>query len=432
VIRTLEKALDKLDQDLAELGQDELLQLLDEDQLERAIHFKSDFLRPIGSIISLIENADVTAVPGELTAPLRREVRRLFPDAEVLMVANPELNYTIVELAGYIRELLSQLGVSDRDVLPHQIFRISIPKIEYDQVLLHCVLAHELGHPLYRELKLEDKILPISLDEARIVEIYNQLRTSWERKSPGSSQTEMFSELFFKNVVTKEVNNVIPNWIEEIAADLLGLLILGPAYVLASIHFSSSVFLLNSASPTHPPQRFRLKVLFRFMKKHFPFEQLQTRTREVLNSWDNIARRDIAGLKLFEQIAYDTIDDDSVFQRLTQAVLENLPDSKRFSIEYYRREVDAQTELINAIVPPVEYLHDGRTTLSSVSGILNSGWECDLQGLDEFKENLPDQEPLTEFDVKFKFNKFLIKSIEQNQIAHEWGEISDAIGRRSD
>ena len=429
VLKALESALTKLDKDLDALATNELMKFLDRDQIEATIHFKSKYLQRISSILSLIENADITAMPGELTAPLRRETKRLFPDAEVIMVANPELNYTIVELAIHLRALLTELGHEEPEFLPKKVFRISIPKVEYDQALLHCILAHELGHPLYRELDLEAKILPIEVDESKIKSLYKRLKATWERQPPNGNQTELFSELFFINVVTKEVINIIPNWVQEIAADLLGLLIFGPAFILALIHFSSSVFLLNSASQSHPPLRFRLKILFSFMGGVFPLEQLPTKTREVLESWQVIAGQDISDLQPFEQIAYDTIQDESVSRRITKAVSQSLPDDKRFSADSYSKEVIKHIQRINAMIPPVEFLIGKEHTLSTVPGILNAGWECYLQGLEEFKSCLSNPKDFTEFEVKLKFNRFLMKSMEQNQIAHEWGKTRDAIVR---
>jgi len=421
VIKTLQFALKKLDSNLAALESDPVPPFLDEDQIEATIQFKSGLLIRINAIIGLIDVADISGVPGELVAPLRIEIRRQFPDGELIIVPAAELNYSIVEITVYLKRLLADLTCEIPTDLPPKIFRVAIPKVEFDQALLHCILAHEIGHPLFRELEIEQKVSPISVGERRINDLYEQLKATVEKAKPDGTQRELpFGEVMFKAFVTENVNRIIPTWVEEIGSDMFGFMTFGPAYVLAFIYFCSSVFRLNSASESHPPPRFRIKTLLDRMEVEFPPEGLGCKTREFLNTWREIARREPINLNPLQQIALDTIQEQGVVDRLYNAIQQSLPDDKRYSKARYAEEVGPLTELIDAMIPPAEILSDKGYKPTTIPGILNAGWECFLAGLDKFRECLPEGECNTVFELNHKFNEFLIKSMELNQIRRSW------------
>lgn len=422
VVHILEKALEQLEKNLCDLGENTVLQYLNPDEIEATIHRNSMYLLPISTIIGLIEGAEPTAVPGELSAPLRAEICKQFPDAQLIIVAASELNYSIVEISAYLRELLHQLECDPLPDIPLKIFRIAIPKVEFDQALLHCILAHEIGHPLYRESDIEGKILPrISVSDQRIKDIYARLTASAESREQEDSQTELpFGELFFKNMVTRKVNTIIPAWIEELASDMFGLLIFGPAYLLATIHFASSIYLLNSTSESHPPTRFRLRILQDLMEKEFPSDKLGSNTCDFLRSWDEIVRREVMLEDLFEQLALEAIQEGDILDDLREAVLNCLPTDRRYTLRQYEDEVPELVSLIDGMIPPAERLVRDCYQSSTVPGILNAGWECFLGGLTGFKKCLPNADSISSFDLALKYNEFLIKSMELNQIRESW------------
>ena len=96
------------------------------------------------------------------------------------------------------------------------------------------------------------------------------------------------------------------------------------------------------------------------------------------------------------------------------------------TLDQYKDEVPVLSKRINAMVPPVETMRNGKLNLSTIASILNSGWECFLGGLNDYKTHLPEDQKSTSFKLNLNFNKFLIKSIELNEIKRAWEEEKNA------
>src|ERR1051326_5178502 len=79
----------------SETANEDLL-LLTDNELESRIHRVTRIIPTIYSLVSIVERSDVTAVPAEIAAPLRREIETLYASsAELIVTSSTDLNYSI-------------------------------------------------------------------------------------------------------------------------------------------------------------------------------------------------------------------------------------------------------------------------------------------------------------------------------------------------
>jgi hypothetical protein len=251
VLAGVKLALDELRKYLQSLKSDTGLTDLADDELETKIHFKTRIIPYLHEILGLVEHSDVASVPAELITPIGRKLKQLFPKARIMVVSSSELNYSFIEIVQFFQGVWNVLECARPKGFPEKIFRISVPAVEDDQVLLHCMLGHEIGHPLYTTNHVESKLLPVELDQATVSNLAKRIKTQLESSDPADST---FGELALKTMITSRVHSVVSRWIEELGADLFALSIFGPSFLLAFIHFVSGFLLLDDASDT-----FRIK-----------------------------------------------------------------------------------------------------------------------------------------------------------------------------
>jgi hypothetical protein len=226
---------------------------------------------------------------------------------------------------------------------------------------------------------------------------------------------------------------MLPNWVQELAADLFGFMLFGPAYLFAFIHFSQSFALLDSASTSHPPDRERIRAMFRMLDRMYSADVFSQATREFLDLWRQIASRENADVQgVYEGVALKAIRDARVSDRLIDAVMAAMRPEQCYNAQRYRDDCGALGELIDAQIPPAEVMDPatGQTRAATITGILNAGWDRFLSGLLRFKEQVRDGSGMAPFDLTLRFNRFLLKSMELNDAVIAWGKAKDDIINR--
>ncbi|MBI2431648.1 MAG: hypothetical protein HYV26_02125 [Candidatus Hydrogenedentes bacterium] len=225
----------------------------------------------------------------------------------------------------------------------------------------------------------------------------------------------------------------IGRWRKELAADLYGILLFGPAYFFAFAEFIVSMGRLDSPDDDHPPPRFRLRRLLEYMDHLYPSSFLPEEAGEYLDQWRPVANEDIdcANEKhLLLIYLFDALHDP---EKLREVVMEDLGQHV-YLPGNYTEEVEALLRLIVADIPPAEVLkslpgEDGVAYVpADIRSILNAGWLSHLRKYAGFRQRLPKDRSSDEQAVALEFNAFLMKSMELNDIILTWNEeASDAI-----
>lgn len=291
------------------------------------------------------------------------------------------------------------------------------------------MIGHEIGHPLYLEKNIQEKLLPIEIDPQSLAEASRKIRSRicTAEVFNGSSIEYGFDEKTVQRLVQSEVEKVVLKWFEELGADLFGLLLFGPAFVISFIHFISTVLLLDESSQTHPPSRLRLRTLFRLCEELFPSEDLFEPTRTFLSGWKTIACRvpDVENEDVdpVHTAALKTVS--SQVEKLIGFVTSSLDGKLVYSQESYRFDCCKLPPLINAHIAPVQVLLGSEFLPASLVGVFNAGWQCYLTGLEGFKKTLDPRAVKEPADLCRKFNQFLLKSMELTDILATWVEVKN-------
>ncbi|MGH9718317.1 MAG: hypothetical protein ACRD4R_16540 [Candidatus Acidiferrales bacterium] len=136
-------------------------ELLTEEELEDRVHRVSKLIPFLHDLLAFIDGSEIGCAPVPLVSQLRRLAAHVVPKSEVIVTTRPELNYSIMEVASWIRGVFAAEPFEQScAVLPSFLFVITLPQVEAGDVLLHCILSHELGHGLYQRYGLPAKILP--------------------------------------------------------------------------------------------------------------------------------------------------------------------------------------------------------------------------------------------------------------------------------
>jgi hypothetical protein len=357
--------------------------------------------------------------PPELRDSLATVVHGIFGnDGELLLYSEPGINYSINELVS------SRLGAITAGLRPHKfvpppgptrIFLVGLPSAECDQALIHCIIAHEFGHKAWDQATLKQQLAL-------------------------SSGAEPFS--FLAN--DKEAETAVElakEWSLELASDLFGLNIFGPAYVCAAIHYAAAITSLDEATPTHPPTRVRLHLLFESMdesytsgrddrgERVFAYEKNMAQFFDMWRSQSQLSQLTVSRVagRLDERVAKIAVMAVTGAERANRlrALARELA-KQRYKFVYeqqtYRRDVELVLS-IRHFVPPLQYLQMGDSALVSTAGVLNACWEFYLGGLDTFAHVLPTEIAKDRFALSQIFNEFVLKTLELGGLARRWGQI---------
>jgi len=349
--------------------------------------------------------------PPELRESLRSVVKGIFGSGgELLLHSEPGINYTIVELRDAqietILEALSPFGrVKPPDV--DRFFSVGLPSAEYDQALVHCIIAHEFGHHAW---------------DWRILSKFLELRPDVEPFSNFDNSDEQVLGLA-----------IAGEWATEIAADLFALYVFGPAYTCAAIHYASALTALDEPTTTHPPIRLRLHVLLDLMDEAYTIGQNENGEREFaygqhmsdfFGMWRPTVeskRLGVAGGNVPKGIATAVLDALVTRAPRLRAMARRLATTygALYDVQQYTRDLTL-VRCIGNYIPPVQYLQEGNPQLTTTAGILNASWEYFLGGLEEFGRALPSELTADRHRLSQVFNEFVLKTLELNGLAARW------------
>lgn len=169
---------------------------------------------------------------------------------------------------------------SDTAGFRKRIFNIVFPRSFKTHVLLHSILAHEVGHAawsvpsFYKRLRKE--MLPDLIQDSALVDV--ESFRQWFIENPEAGDE-------FMEVVRK-------NWEEELFCDLFGLVLFGPSFLAA--HYC----LLSAIDPTgltpgqnHPPCLHRyaaVRTAYRHLGWHQPIPDLSPSAAEAFRAFNAV------------------------------------------------------------------------------------------------------------------------------------------------
>ena len=439
LFRFIEGANKQIRLNLDEIEKDtEIRETLKPEELEQRVKRYCKFLPYLCNLLEYIEGSEIENTPAELIKPLRRLTKVRLPKAEVIFRSYSQLNYSYAPLTKLLREAFKDDTFSGFvQSLPNFFAVISFPKVEANNVLLHCMVAHEIGHGLYQEKNLEDTLIKLVKIDDILDELTKKIVESESNKQDVSGKTSVTDayttdSLSVKGILTDAINRIIKNWVEELAGDAFGICLFGPGYFFAFVNFVSAIKYLKSSSYTHPSPRIRMELMCHLLNlleshkhghKTLDFDSiLKGPTRDFAEKWIQVLNTEGKEPHSLNDIIEEKIK--PIIPKICSKVVESMNGSE-YTAQKYAEKIPTLCDLIVNVIPPNEEIdfEKREATNTDVVSILNAGWEVYLSHMEDFANNLE----LTYQDEKLKcdrkLNELLLKAIELNEIKTRWNEI---------
>ena len=368
-------------------------------------------------LVGFVDGSDVHQCPSQLIPTLRRYSKSILPGSEIIVSSKPELNYSIQDIAAPLRNLFSGTEVeSSCALLPDLLFVVTIPVVESGQILIHGVLAHELGHAIYDRHGIAKSLLPMITVSEDMVKKLVPLMMNSQGKGAGAP-----SELGLRRKVTEEVTERVNGWVKELCSDAIGIQLFGPALFFAATHLLTSFSRIDKATETHPPARLRLRLMLRMLKQRYPVNEWSEGLQSLCRNWDEVSSGPVSGTNHYDQIALETIN-DAVLDFVTLASESATSACARYDGERFRNDIAQLAPMFLNHIPPGEmppYIGGVPVGLAS---IINAGWHVYLCDFDKFRKSLHPKDGDTRFAAATKLHELVLKAIEISGIRISWEE----------
>lgn len=234
----------------------------------RTLHTFLRFLETV--LVPLCQASVVSSTLWELSKSLQRLVDQIAPNTTLLLHSTPQLNYGWEhELGRHIHNTFSVSGfegVLDSAGITGDLWFLSAAAFPPNGILTHTVLAHELAHGIYNLEHIGDSLSHEAISkitEARIDQLIVDVnsRTVSIPTIRDDQQLNLFHPSSIQLIVKTTLYSIIASWVEELACDIIGMCLFGPAFLFAQMFFLPVTGDLDSPSLTHPPTRMRLVLM---------------------------------------------------------------------------------------------------------------------------------------------------------------------------
>lgn len=199
--------------------------------------------------------------------------------ASLVVLGSSDLMYykcNLKHLRNLTRHLESTV-IKDYPVLPEDIGILKFPYCAAQEVLVNCILFHEMGHYIYEKTNLAQSFLnDIESNLTKFVqdnEIIEELRPK--------------DRILAFNKLLIYVGGLTASWADEIFADIVAIRILGPAFHLACLELEqvlpTHIERNRNFSRTHPADDFRFKMHAKWLSDGEWDEIINKRTPSVFD-----------------------------------------------------------------------------------------------------------------------------------------------------
>jgi hypothetical protein len=367
---------------------------------DRAIALICGVIRGMGTLLQHFDNAHTAQTPRGLPQMLGALMARLEPDATLVAWPQSSYNYTIRDLLAPLKQMTQSLLSKEA----HQkVFGnvagplnfVSFPRIERDNVLLHAIFGHELGHPLATAFLETERASPAYSAALRRVTdaLMAQYKLSTAPKGAlGGSPAQM--KAFVDGL--RRVLVLRKRGLQELISDCVGALLFGPSALFASYDTLSLGELDETPETgTYPPRRFRLRVLKNLLDAEGYSSTLETALQTAEPPISAALARYLRHIHELtaQQTDKSNLGADPVIKLAYDWIEETLPGgidfvrSKLAPVRYEPKRMSAEVpELIERLrirVPPSETGVPPDTEVIDWRSALIAGWACRLHMLED-------------------------------------------------
>ena len=420
----------------------------------RQLQNVDNLIRELAAQLRYVESATTYKLPWTIVSAFENWVQTFLGEVTLMLRPQWRYNYTFTLWdfrANYIlaleefQDLVPSLQVEDNvlDSLKTPFYLIAFPALERDNILLHTLLGHEIGHLLV------DRFLTDNVEAEFVASILGEInRIAKKDLADGGISSDIIGEILRpqaeQTIVAKYVQIVRRCWrraLEELLSDIAGAILFGPAALFSTFDLAFQRGYDQAPSPNnnfYPPWRMRLREVvkamesvhpgfFPFDAKIFPAEGADGRVKALREHLSTIHRA------IESRSDYAKIDRNPLVRLAYTGVPEFIRRGQDFllkecglSAHAANPEViyEAMPDLIERLdrgIPPNatdEAISGGR--ISSFVEIINSAWLHKLSSehiLDREAQPL-EQEVLV---LRDRRNRLTLKAIEYADLARRYG-----------
>lgn len=255
----------------------------DPDQLEQDIWLlrnTDNLIQQLAAHLRYVQGARSDRLPWGIIPSFERLVHQLVPEKQVMLRPKWNYNYSVT-LSDFRSSYLTALeefadyvpGVDIRaelaQVLKHPFHIIAFPALERENILLHTLLGHELGHLFAQRFLTERR--KTEFKESVIAQV--EVITDSEMRREGYSEAKsgfLFPE-FKRKRIARNASLALEYWtraLEELLSDVVGAILFGPAALFSTLDMAMQQGYDIPPSPEtrfYPPWRMRLREVFRIV-----------------------------------------------------------------------------------------------------------------------------------------------------------------------
>ncbi|HEX9942009.1 MAG TPA: dCTP deaminase [Thermoanaerobaculia bacterium] len=295
--------------------------------------------------LRFVQGSRTERLPWGIIPSFEQLASRLVPDRQVMLRPDWDYNYTVI-LADFRKYYLHYLR-EFQDALPHVDIEedvlgdlkypfhvIAFPSLERENILLHTLLGHEIGH-LFAERFLTDKRkdnFKRSIVE-QIEEITDQelQHEEFTESKPGT----LFYEGRKKDRQAYNAELAEEYWaraLEEILSDIVGAILFGPAALFSTLEMACQQDYDIPPSPGssfYPPWRTRLREVLNIIEMgdapFFPINASLFRSRDAFERAERVNEK----YGMVKRLCQETSDIKKITARIARLVYGKLGTSVR-------------------------------------------------------------------------------------------------------
>jgi hypothetical protein len=340
-------------------------------------------------------DADTLHVPSAVVEGIVRRFREIpkYSGAGFAIFHTSEFNYVQVRTADLRRVSAKLKGViPGAPDFPSNLGLIGIPYSQGTTVFSNCLLAHEIGHFVFRDGNFET-VLQAEVDAA--------FKSILSKEEPGSYKDRLDGWI-----------KIVCRWAEEVFCDLFGVLLVGPCYTYAYLEAYDIQSILGVDSSLSEERLLpRLEFYDLYPSEVFRIQQQANLLRES-RWWDHISRTSSHLSTLLSPIRdlseEDHLKQNSKIDRLLKALYQVLPEIRRRARETVSAIDDGftsfnalnaaiQTYLQNGVVPSslnfkADPVSGGAVIHPSPVVLLNAGLEFYLTRISDLMRSIPGED----------------------------------------
>lgn len=382
-------------------------------------------------------DADTLSIPYSLTIFLNHTATELQkPDKVSLVVlGSPDLMYYKYNLE-YLRNLSNNLAsiIKKYPALPPDIGILKFPYCAAQEVLVNCILFHEMGHYIYEKTGLQRYFYK---------SINDNLRAFIKDKK---IMEEIVAPLLVQRRLFNYVANLMLRWADEIFADIFAIRTLGPAFHLACLELEqilpTNIKRNRNFSRTHPADDFRFKMHAKWLSdgewdeiinKQTPLvfdrlkdcEKLRFKNKDFsINYKSPLEDKPDLENKLHNWMLQEFEKMVKKIEPVVSAELENFENP----INDFKKNDSLVTACLeHGIVPSTVYNEKKQRCHPNPTTILNSGFFFYLGGMVELLKKVKVKRGVSRIDKRMNYekrlNQWLAKAIDDWQILLEEGKL---------